>query len=70
MTFYERKLHRIIKSLQADLPDVKLYETESSQQRVRRLIGKRDNLHEAKELCIWRVGSDGLNKLSRGEINE
>tara|TARA_R110000851_G_scaffold226798_2_gene379658 strand:+ start:357 stop:569 length:213 start_codon:yes stop_codon:yes gene_type:complete len=70
MTFYERKLYRIIKRLKEDLPNVNLYQTESSQQRVRRLIEKRDNLHEAKALCIWRVGSDGLNKLSRGEIDE
>tara|TARA_R110000787_G_scaffold90842_2_gene191617 strand:+ start:625 stop:840 length:216 start_codon:yes stop_codon:yes gene_type:complete len=67
-TFYERKLYRIIKALQADLPNVKLYATETNQTIVRRLVNKRDNLQEAKGLCIWRVGSDGLNKLV-GEDN-
>lgn len=70
MTFYERKLGRIIKSLQKDLPNVALYSTEESQQIVRRLVAKRDNLQEAKALCTWRVGSDGLNKISQRRDHE
>ena len=68
MTFYERKLSRIIKSLQEDTPNVKLYDTEPSQQIVRRLIAKRDNLQDAKGLCIWRVGSDVMNGIRQRGI--
>lgn len=66
-TFYERKLSRIIKSLQDDLPNVKLCETESSRQEVQRLKTKRDNLQQAKSLTIWKVGSDGLNNLMQNK---
>lgn len=66
-TFYERKLNRIIKLLQDDLPNVKLCETESNKQEVVRLRTKRDNLQQAKSLTIWKVGSDGLNNLMQNK---
>lgn len=60
-TFYERKLMRIIKALQDDLPNVKKYESETLPvEEVCRLMDKRTDLQYAKSQCIWKVRNSQL----------
>lgn len=66
-TFYERKLMRIIKALQDDLPNVKKYESETLPvEEVCRLMDKRTDLQYAKSKCIWKVGSDHISMMGQG----
>ncbi len=69
-TFHERKLMRIIKALQEDLPNVLEYHKAPDDPYVTRLIEKRVHLQEAKGICTWKVGSDAINVIVQKEKEE
>tara|TARA_Y100001956_G_C4128568_1_gene191958 strand:- start:6047 stop:6223 length:177 start_codon:yes stop_codon:yes gene_type:complete len=55
MTFHERKLIRILKRLEECYP--------TSEGERKRVSWYRGELKDAKEICIWNIGSDAINKL-------
>tara|TARA_Y100001956_G_C4064529_1_gene161029 strand:+ start:444 stop:647 length:204 start_codon:yes stop_codon:yes gene_type:complete len=64
MTFHERKLNRIIKMLQDCLPKTE------EEQRLHMHNSYRFELQEAKAVCIWKVGSDAINKFITNKVDE